>query len=340
MPTLYVTEPETTVRLEGRTLRVTRRPDAAGAAPVELLKAELHRLELVALVGVVHVTRDALFACLDAGIGLAWFDAGGRFRARLVPEVPRSADLRLRQYEAWRNPADRLARARAAVAAKLAGARAVLLAWQSNDPAPALAEGLAALAGLRGRLDDCPDADALRGLEGAAAAAYFAALSTAFRGPIGFAGRHRRPPPDPANALLSLGYVFLGTRLAGLLEARGLDPALGFFHEARPGRPALALDLLEEFRHAVVDRFVLRACNLRVFRPEHFGPDAARPGGVRLTPEGWRLFLTRWEEHLRRPVREARSGESAVLPLLARQVDRLAADLRGGDPYRAPEFEG
>jgi CRISPR-associated protein Cas1 len=333
MPTLYVTERQATVRLAGRALEVTVRPDDPGAGPVVRLKAELHRLELVALVGPVHITRDALLACVDEGIGLAWFDAGGRFRARLVPEAPRAAGYRLRQYEAWHDPQTRLARARAVVASKAAGARAVLLGLQSNDDAPALAAGLAALNGLRGRVDACPDVASLRGLEGACAAAYFGALAAAFKADIGFPGRRRRPPPDPANALLSLGYVLLGQRLAGLLEARGLDPDFGFFHGPRPGRPSLALDLLEELRHPVVDRFVLRGCNLRVFRPRHFEPDAARPGGVRLTAEGWKLFLARWEEHLLRPLRERDGGEAAVVPVLVRQVDRLAADLRGGPPY-------
>jgi CRISPR-associated protein Cas1 len=141
--------------------------------------------------------------------------------------------------------------------------------------------------------------------------------------------------------LLSLGYVLLGNHLAGLLEARGLDPALGFFHEVRPGRPALALDLLEEFRHPVVDRFVLRACNLRVFRPGAFEPDPERPGGVRLDRQGLRRFFAEWETFLLRPVRERDGAEPVpVRPLLRRQVERLAADLRGGAAYRPLAYAG
>jgi CRISPR-associated protein Cas1 len=264
---------------------------------------------------------------------VAWLGPDGRCLGRLVPDGARGGGLRRRQYEAFRDEAGRLARARAAVSAKAAGARAVLLGLQSNDAAPAFAEGLTALTGLSGRVAACVTAAELCGVEGALAAAYFEALRPAFRADLTFAGRRRRPPPDPANALLSLGYVLLTNRLAGVLEARGLDAEWGFYHEERPGRPSLALDLVEELRHPLVDRFVLRGCNLRVFRPEHFEADVERPGGVRLTRAGWKLFLARWEEHLLRPLRDAAGEELAVGPLLARQADRLAADVRGGPAY-------
>ena len=172
------------------------------------------------------------------------------------------------------------------VAAKLVNAAGVLRGLRTNHARPELAAALAALRELRLRVAGCQAAASLLGLEGAAARAYFGGLAATFVGDIGFAGRERRPPPDPANALLSLGYTLLTNRLAGLVEARGLDPAWGFFHEERPGRPALALDLVEELRHPLVDRFVVRNCNLRVFQARHFEADAERPGGVRSDARG------------------------------------------------------
>lgn len=347
MTTLYVTEPGATVRLTGRALAITSPPAPAGDAeppapqPVRG-EVELHRLELVGLVGRVHVTRDALFACLEEGVALAYFDRGGRFRARLAPAVPRSADLRLRQYTAWSPAGGGLSHARRLVAAKLRNAAQVLHDLFVNYPDTPIPDGTdGALLALADQAGQAAAAETLLGLEGAGARRYFQALAAAFRGDIAFTGRAQHPSPDPANALLSFAYVLLANLLAGLLEARGLDPALGFFHEVRPGRSSLALDLLEEFRHPVVDRFVVRACNLRIFRPELFEADAERLGGVRLAQAGMRPFFTAWEKFLHRPLRDAdETAPLPVLPLLRRQVERLVADLRGGPPYRPLAYGG
>jgi CRISPR-associated protein Cas1 len=155
-----------------------------------------------------------------------------------------------------------------------------------------------------------------------------------------FVGRARRPSPDPVNALLSFGYVLLGLRLSGLIEALGLDPAIGFLHDLRPGRDSLALDLLEELRHPVVDLFVLRLCNLAMMRPENFEPDPDRPGGVRLRQDDLKRFLQFWEEWLDKPLPEEGAASISPTHLLRRQVERLADDLRGGAPYRPFRFRG
>lgn len=340
-----MTEPGATVRLSEGSLLVTGPDSQEGdGAPDQkrrkLASVELHRLELVVLVGRAHVTADALAACLDEGIALAWLSCGGRLRGRLVPEQARAADLRLRQFAASQGE-ECLARGRAVVAAKLANAVQVLQAIQSNESGNAvLNTALAALRGLAGEPERCASAEALRGLEGTAARHYFAGYGAAFKSEIQFPGRERRPPPDPANALLSFGYVLLSNLLSGIIEARGLDPALGFYHETRAGRASLALDLLEELRHPVVDRAILRICNLRILRPEHFEPDQERPGGVRLTREGLKRFFEEWERHLQRPLPERGTSERLdVHSLLRRQVERLVADLRGKEPYRPYLYE-
>lgn len=229
------------------------------------------------------------------------------------------------------------------MAAKLANASQVLRGARSNYASDELTAAMQALADSESKVADCVDAGQLLGIEGTGARHYFGGLSSAFRADIRFAARARRPPPDPANSLLSFGYVLLSNRIAGLLEARGADPCLGFFHELRPGRPSLALDLLEELRHPVVDRLVLRLCNLRKVRPDHFEEDPERPGGVKLTVEGRRLFLEEWETHLARPLREVGVGADQRLDvhrLVQRQVDRMVADLRGGETYRPYRFGG
>lgn len=344
MPTLYVTEPRSTVRRQGNSLTVTQdeqRPDGS-ARRHGLLEVELHRLELVALLGNVHITRPALFRCLDQGVGVAWFHANGRFRGRIVPPMSRSADLRLRQYEAWADTTERRKRAARVVAAKLTNAARLLEDVQSNYPdLSQLPKAIARLKQFASQTARPPDRDSLLGLEGIATRTYFQAYATAFRGEVRFAGRKRRPPPDPANALLSFGYVLLGNLIAGMIEARGLDLAIGFWHEPRSGRPSLALDLLEEFRHALVDRFVLRLCNLRILRPDMFEDDPKRPGGVRLARDALKRFFQEWEKLLLRSIPDHDSRQRlAVLPLIQRQVDRLAADFRGQGAYEPFHYGG
>ena len=344
MPTLYVAEPRSTVRRQTGSLIVTQdeeRPDRSNRRH-ELLEVELHRLELVAIIGAVHITRAALFACLDQGVAVAWFRAGGQFRGRIVPQLPRSGDLRLRQYQAWANTSTRHARAVRVLKAKIAGAVRLLEDIQSNYPQ--LSEVPLAIGNLKrlaARVGRQPTRDQLLGLEGTAARTYFLAFGTAFRGEITFTGRKRRPPPDPANSLLSFGYVLLYNLIAGLLEARGLDPALGFLHEPRSGRASLALDLIEELRHPLVDRFVLRVCNLRILQPRSFEPDPKRPGGVLLGCDGRKTFFHEWERFLLRPVPDQDSQQRlTVHQILQRQVDRLAADFRGQEPYQPFHYGG
>jgi CRISPR-associated protein Cas1 len=345
MPVLYVTEQNATLRLSGESLVVTveeHEADGHGAGRRRIvMEVEPHRLELVALVGRVHVTSDATLFCLEKGIAVAWLTRGGELLGRVVPPLPRSADVRIAQYEAVRDPSARLDRARGVVSAKLENALEVLRDIQSNDPDNgALSPAMTELKRLCEAVAACPAVERLLGLEGTGARTYFSALGSAFKAGIGFVGRKHRPPPDPANALLSFGYVLLGNRVAGLIEARGLDPCLGFFHEVRSGRPSLAVDMLEELRHPVVDRFVLRGCNLRIFREELFEPPD-EDGGVRLTRDGLKVFFEHWEGHLQKPMREKDAeGKIAPLELLRRQVERLAASLRGKGPYAPFRYGG
>ncbi|MBF0214927.1 MAG: CRISPR-associated endonuclease Cas1 [Magnetococcales bacterium] len=337
MPTLYVTEPNATVRFSGGSLHVTAAHENGNkeSAPRLLLKVEPHRLESMALVGRVHVTVDALHGCLENGIGVVWFAWNGRLLGRMVPEMARCGDLRLMQYRMMENPNMTLSLARSVIGAKCANAFSILRGIQSNQPGlEDLGSALRELNIQRERIVACQDQESLLGHEGSAAGHYFAVLGHGFRGEIGFSKRVRRPPPDPANALLSFGYVLLGSRLAGYLEARGLDPSLGFFHAPRSGRASLSLDLLEEFRHAVVDRFVMRVCNLRMIQPRMFEPDPEQEGGVRLTREGLKAFFYAWGEYLERPMRDVEGENLSPLALMRRQVNRLAMFLRGEAPYQ------
>ena len=142
--------------------------------------------------------------------------------------------------------------------------------------------------------------DSLRGIEGTAAARYFESLAGMVPPAFMFDGRSRRPPRDPVNALLSFGYVLVGHELQALLDGMGFDPYLGFYHQIDYGRPSLALDLLEEFRAALVDRFSTGLLNLGIFRPEDFGE--TREKGVVLGREAMKTWFACYEKELTSPV--------------------------------------
>lgn len=339
MAVLYVTEPGATVRLLEESLLVTveehsEQAHGAGRRRI-LMEVESHRLEMVSIVGAAHITSSAMRHCLERGISVAWLKRNGEILGRTVEAMSRSADIRLRQYAAATESATRLQWAVTVVNAKLRNAHAVLRDIQSNESGNStLGQALAEMKRVTALTESCRDIKELLGLEGCGARCYFGALGAFFKGEISFQGRKHRPAPDPANALLSYAYVLLSSRLAGLLEARGLDPCIGFLHELRPGRASLAVDLLEEFRHPVVDRFVLRNCNLRVLRPEHFDPPDEN-GAVRLTREGAKIFFAIWEDHLNKPLREY-GQKKYISPhaLLRRQVERIAASLRSDESYQ------
>ena len=343
MPTLYVTEQGSVVRRSAGSIEVTLNKDPDGSGPLperqsRLIEVEPHRLELIALVGRAHITSAATRLCLEHGIALAWFTRNGDFLGRLVPELSRTADLRLAQFHMVDSDELALHIARKIITAKLHNSIGVLMALRSNRKGkPELGQAISDLRGVIPAVGQASEKERLLGFEGIAARRYFDGLRIGFDGDIGFAGRARRPPPDPANALLSFGYVILANTMASLLEARGFDPYVGFLHAVRSGRPSLALDMIEEFRQPIVDRFVLRVCNRRQLRPEHFQDDTER-GGVRLTRKGMRIFFGAWEAFMDTPL----PGIDETIPaeeLLRRQANRLAGHVRGRAEY-APVLLG
>ncbi len=336
MPSLYVTEPGAAVRKSAASLIVTIEDKAKEGMSRRRTLAEIepHRLELIGLVGRAHITSDAMHVCLEQGVAVAWFTRGGDFKGRLVPEISRTADLRLAQYRLAHEPEAALSVSRSMIKAKLLNGAAVLSAMRANRPGRSmLGDAIQSLRTCASRVANAPGKEVLLGVEGDGARIYFSALSECFSGNISFSGRARRPPPDPANALLSFGYVLLGNMLASLLEGRGFDPYLGMMHSVRSGRPSLALDLLEELRSPLVDRFVAGLCNRRQLQPEHFEPDLRRPGGLRLTRDGLRRFFRAWERHLDSPL--AGLADRQITENVVRtQVDRLAAHVRGQQTYQ------
>jgi CRISPR-associated protein Cas1 len=212
------------------------------------------------------------------------------------------------------------------VQAKVHNQRQVLMRFSQDEPGhqPASAEGIRQINDLYPRVESACDLDAVRGLEGACARAYWQGFAEMLKAEgVGFSHRQYHPSPDPVNAALSLGYALMTSMLHSLLDAAGFDPFLGFFHVEAYGRPSLALDLLEPLRSPIIDRLVVRLFNLRMLKLLDFEEDGE--GGVQLTSKGFRVFFGEYEKQLaREDVRAQVRGQIEQLRrVYCDQADRL-----------------
>ncbi|MFN3392346.1 MAG: type I-C CRISPR-associated endonuclease Cas1c [Meiothermus ruber] len=328
--TLYIQTQGVYLRLEGDTLRIEHED-------VTLRNVPLHHLGGLALFGNVLVSPYLLHRCAQDGLEVAWFNESGRFQGRLAGPVSGNVLLRQAQYRALDNPSSGLYLAQRFVEGKLKNARLVLQrAVRERGETEALAQALYEHEAALRRLPQARSVDEVRGLEGNAASAYFAAFGDLLlSGEFRFDGRNKRPPRDPVNALLSFVYALLTTQCTAALEGVGLDPQAGFLHALRPGRHALALDLLEEFRAWWADRLALSLLNRKQLTPEHF---ETRPGGaVLLNEEGRKAVIVAFQTRRLETVQHPLFKEPVPVGLLPHiQARLLARYLRGDLPQYLP----
>ncbi|MGC9455730.1 MAG: CRISPR-associated endonuclease Cas1 [Phycisphaerae bacterium] len=331
MARLYVTQPGTCIRVRQGCLSV----ETEDHPPVEF---KAHQLAGLCVFGRGNFTAAAMEWLLRHSISAALFTANGKLKGLLRPPRASNVATRLAQASTYLDPVARLRRARETVAAKLANAAGTLRRFASNyAQSPVQASAAEIKISLR-HLADATTLDSLRGIEGNSTREYFRGLAIMNRSELAFNGRSRRPPRDPVNAVISLGYVLLNTELTHLLDALGLDPYLGYYHEPVCGRAALALDMLEELRHPIGDRFCLRLVNTRRLRAEHFETrtDRNHRKGTFLTGQGLRTFLADYDAWMDR-----RAGSESLSPreIMRRQAERLADSFRQGRRYEPYVFD-
>ena len=336
--TLYVTTQGAYVHADGQTLRVEVGDETR-------LRVPLHHVGSVVCFGRVSVSPEAMARCAEDRRDLVFLSRSGRFRAKVVGPTSGNVLLRLAQHHAHQDPARSVAIARNIVAAKVQNGRILLMreARQTEDAEAegALRDAARAMADIIQGLPKAGGLDVIRGNEGYAGAAYFSVFNRLIRAPDGgftFNGRNRRPPRDPVNALLSFLYSLVRIECQAACEGVGLDPQIGFLHAVRPGRPSLALDLMEEFRAVLADRLVLTLINRRQLNSRHFSESAG--GGVSLNDEGRNLLLVAYQkrktEEIQHPVVKSKTPIGLIPHLQARL---LARHLRG-DLEHYPAFVG
>lgn len=334
--TLFVTSEDIYLSLEGENVLANRDKEVVARYP-------LHTLQSIVSFSYSGASPALMGKCAEAGIGLAFCSPWGRFLARVCGGTGGNVLLRREQYRIADDPARCCEIARTMIFGKLSNG-AASIQRTLRDHAPRVQDcGLeTAAANIRNLLPQIltvSDPDTLRGLEGVAATAYFEVFDHMLlnrKEDFFFRGRSRRPPLDRVNAMLSFAYSLLAHDCASALESVGLDSYVGFLHRDRPGRQSLALDLMEELRPCMADRFVLTLVNNRMIRPEDF--QLQDSGAVLLTDDGRRKFLKTWQERKRDTLTHPYLGEKMSWGMVPYVQALLLARLIRGDLDAYPPF--
>ena len=336
MSTLYLTEAYALVRRESEDCLLVQIParqgkDSGKPAPARKERIPLIKIDEVVVLGEVTLTASAIHLLLERDIEITFLGQYGQFKGRLSPPFSKNAVLRMAQYRAHQDMTRRCELARRFVIGKLSNQRTMLQRYQRRQSDVEMRQAIEQMATLLHQLAALPLAqahvvahrlasgdnriagtplEAILGMEGAGSAAYFRSFGKLLinREQWTFEGRVKRPPTDAVNALLSFGYSLLTNKVASAVQLVGFDHFVGYLHSSFYGRPALALDLLEEFRPIIVDSVVLTMLNKRMLTRDDF---VVELGAYRLKDERRKVFFTQFEERL---------NEEVVHPLFGYKV--------------------
>lgn len=326
--TLFVTSEDIYLSLDGENVVANREKQVLARYP-------LHTLCNIVSFSYAGASPALMGACAKRGVALAFCTPRGKFLARVSGETQGNVLLRRTQYRVADDPIQSCRVARTMIFGKVHNSRWSIERTRRDHgmrvDTEKLAEASGKLKDLLPMVLEETSLDSLRGLEGVGASAYFGVLDDMIlngKETFYFRGRSRRPPMDALNALLSFAYSLLAHDCAAVLESVGLDPYVGFLHRDRPGRTSLALDLMEELRPCMADRFVLTLVNNRVVKQADFIQQ--ENGAVLMTDEGRRNFLKHWQEKKKDSLTHPYLGEKmpwGLVPYI--QALLLARYLRG-----------
>jgi CRISPR-associated protein Cas1 len=289
MAALYLTE-------QGSKLRKTSQRLVVEKGGTTLLEVPASGIDRVLVFGAVQLSTQVISFLLDSGIDVSFLSMGGRLKGKLIPVESKNVFLRLAQYDRYKDEEFKLMIAKSIIEAKMINQRTLILRYQRNHPETDFTHELEIIYNSISSLPEKNNIAALMGLEGVSSAAYFRCYSRMLSVDFAFEKRTRHPPLDPTNALLSLGYVLIGNEIGALVESAGFDPFIGFVHGLRYGRQSLPLDLVEEFRHPVVDGLVMTVINNGSIKKEEFNKQDN--GAYLLDKEAFKRFLGFYEERM------------------------------------------
>lgn len=323
--TLYVTQPTSYLYKDGQNVVVS-------VEQKDLLRVPIINLESIVAFGYAGCSPGLMRLCVDNGVSLYFFTPNGKYIARIQGEIKGNVILRKKQYDVSKSDIESLNIAKTIIASKIYNQRGILMRYQRDYGRDEdVSEVINGLLKMQSSSLKANSKDSLRGIEGMAASAYFsvfAKLITQQKSNFLFEGRNRRPARDEVNAMLSFSYTILANEITSALESVGMDPYLGVFHVVRPGRTSLSLDILEEFRAYLCDRFVLSLINRKQIQPNDFLYQGTE--GIVLTDKGRKKFISAWQTRKQEEIIHPYLEEKVKIGLLPFvQAKLLASHLRG-----------
>jgi len=325
---LYVTSPDAYLAKDGENVLVLVGEETKLRIPV-------HNLEGIVCFGYTGASPALMHLCTERKVGLSFHSESGRFLARVTGRVNGNVLLRRKQYRIADVPEEALQFAKGFIFGKIYNSRCVLQRFLRDHSEKGdfqdIQEGVKFFSLQLQKVVNCSNAGVLRGLEGEAARTYYGVFHNLIlegKEDFKFNGRSRRPPLDPTNALLSYLYTLLSHDCTSALETVGLDPQVGFLHRERPGRPSLALDLMEELRPYLVDRLALSLINNRQVDIKGF--TTKESGGVIMSDEMRKNVIASWQKRKQEEINHPFLGEKILIGLIPyAQAMLLARHLRG-----------
>jgi CRISPR-associated protein Cas1 len=324
---VYVVGQGNTVRKKGDRLEVWSREG-------KVSEVKLREISQLSLYGGVEITTPAMVELMQRGVPVIHYTHGGWFQGICLGTTHKNVELRIRQFEYAMNPLRSILLARKAVAGKIRNCRTLI---RRNDPGRSK-DSLDLLAKLASDAEEASSSECLLGIEGAAAETYFSRFDNLLKAEdsgFSFENRNRRPPKDPVNAVLSYLYGILVKDLFVTLLAVGFDPYLGFYHRPRYGRPALALDMMEEFRPLIADSVAITLFNNKELSTKDFIKTGA---GVSLTPEGKKALVGGYERRMETEITHPIFGYKVSYRRVLEVQARLLARVISGEIKEYPPF--
>lgn len=293
MTLLYLTEPGSLLSRDGNRLQVRKDKEAVVAS------VGLEKVEGVVIIGASHLSTGLAVELLERDIPVTWLSTSGRFFGRLEPTTGFNIERQISQFEIQKNTDFRLALAKSWIAAKIKNCNVLLRRYNRERELSEVEKLFEVFDDLTHKVSQARSIDVAMGYEGAGSKIYFQALSLLLPTEFRFEGRSRRPPRDPFNSMLSFGYTLLLYEIYTAIVGKGLHPYLGFLHQPRRGHPALASDLMEEWRPIIVDSLSMGLFTTGQINTDNFVSDAQEREGVYLTRDASKLFIEKFEKKMR-----------------------------------------